>query len=110
MRKKTKNTKNSENKMNALEVNPSSATDEVTCVVACVTTVQPPPSSFDIRAPDDLHLHLRDGDRLRDLLKIPLQFKRAIIMPNLKPPIVTTKSALAYRERIIRALAPCNKG
>ena len=84
----------------------------MTCVpvVASSSTMQHTLSSLEIRAPDDLHLHLRDDDRLRDLLKIPLQFKRAIIMPNLKPPVITTKLALAYRERIIRALGGCNKG
>ena len=52
-------------------------------------------------APDDWHLHLRDGDRLQSLLQIPLQCKRAIIMPNLKPPVTTTEHAIAYRERIM---------
>ena len=84
----------------------------MTCVpvVASTSTMQHTLSSLEIRAPDDLHLHLRDDDRLRDLLKIPLQFKRAIIMPNLKPPVITTKLALAYRERIMQALGGCNKG
>ena len=88
----------------------TSANEAMACSVASITDVTPPPSSFEMRAPDDLHLHLRDGDRLRDLLKIPLQFRRAIIMPNLKPPVVTTKLALEYRARIIQALAPCNRG
>ena len=88
----------------------TSANKAMACEIAYVTDITPPPSLLEIRAPDDLHLHLRDGDRLRDLLKIPIQFRRAIVMPNLKPPIVTTKLALEYRERIIRALAPCNRG
>ena len=88
----------------------ASANEAMTCEVASIADMTPPPSLLEIRAPDDLHLHLRDGDRLRDLMKIPIQFRRAIIMPNLKPPIVTTKLALEYRERIIQALAPCNRG
>ena len=62
-----------------------------------------------IRAPDDFHLHLRDGERLTSLGRIPLQFKRAIVMPNLKPPVVTTEMALRYREEILTALRPVNK-
>ncbi|HTJ55348.1 MAG TPA: dihydroorotase [Nitrosospira sp.] len=55
--------------------------------------------------PDDCHLHLRDGEHLRAVLPDSArQFGRAIIMPNLKPPVVTTAMALAYRERIFAAL------
>jgi dihydroorotase len=55
--------------------------------------------------PDDCHLHLRDGEHLRAVLPDSArQFGRAIIMPNLKPPIVTAAMALAYRERIFAAL------
>ena len=51
---------------------------------------------------DDFHLHLRDGDQLATLVPhAARQFRRAIIMPNLKPPIITTEDALAYRERIM---------
>ena len=55
--------------------------------------------------PDDWHLHLRDGDMLRDVLPdTARQMGRAIVMPNLVPPVVTTDDAAAYRERILAAL------
>jgi dihydroorotase len=58
-----------------------------------------------IRRPDDWHLHLRDGDMLRAVLPwSAAQFERAIIMPNLVPPVVTGRDARAYRERIQAAL------
>ena len=55
--------------------------------------------------PDDLHLHLRDGEVLKDLVPHTAQrFARAIVMPNLKPPVTTLDQALAYRERILAAV------
>jgi dihydroorotase len=60
--------------------------------------------ALEMVAPDDWHLHLRDGDQLASLLRIPLQCRRAIIMPNLKPPVTTTEAALEYRERILGSL------
>jgi len=55
--------------------------------------------------PDDLHLHLRDGKTMqRVLLDTARQFARAIVMPNLNPPICTVEDACAYRERILAAL------
>ena len=55
--------------------------------------------------PDDWHLHLRDGDSLRSVLPhTARQFARAIVMPNLRPPVTTTEQAIAYRQRIIDAL------
>ena len=55
--------------------------------------------------PDDMHLHLRDGDTLRHVLPhTARQMGRAVIMPNLKPPVVGVADALAYRERILAAL------
>ena len=58
-----------------------------------------------ITRPDDWHLHLRDGDHLRAVLPdAARRFARAIVMPNLKPPVTTTQMALAYRERILSAL------
>jgi len=58
-----------------------------------------------ITRPDDWHLHLRDGDALRAVLPDTARhFARAIVMPNLKPPVVTTKLALGYRDRILAAL------
>jgi dihydroorotase len=58
-----------------------------------------------ITRPDDWHLHLRDGEHLRAVLPdTARRFARAIVMPNLKPPVTTTKLALAYRDRILAAL------
>ena len=55
--------------------------------------------------PDDWHLHLRDGEALRSVVADSARrFARAIVMPNLKPPVTTTAAALAYRERILAAL------
>jgi dihydroorotase len=55
--------------------------------------------------PDDWHLHLRDGALMRSVLTdTARQFARAIVMPNLRPPVTTTGQALAYRERILAAL------
>ncbi|PTQ86600.1 dihydroorotase [Nitrosomonas ureae] len=62
-------------------------------------------TSITIIRPDDWHLHLRDGEQLSFVLPhTAKQFARAIIMPNLKPPIVTTDMALSYRARILAAL------
>ncbi|WP_251864043.1 dihydroorotase [Achromobacter sp. Marseille-Q4962] len=59
-----------------------------------------------ITRPDDWHLHLRDGAALRAVVAdTARQFARAIIMPNLKPPVTTTEQALAYRGRILEALS-----
>ncbi len=69
------------------------------------TTVQGSLTSLTIRRPDDWHLHLRDGDSLRAVLPFTAaRFGRAIVMPNLKPPVTTTEQALAYRGRILAAL------
>ena len=58
-----------------------------------------------IPRPDDMHLHLRDGAVLRDVLRDSARcFARAIVMPNLKPPVATTSDALAYHERILSSL------
>ena len=58
-----------------------------------------------ITRPDDWHLHLRDGDALKTVLPhTAAQFARAIVMPNLKPPVTTTEQAAAYRQRIMAAL------
>ncbi|MCA8882376.1 MAG: dihydroorotase [Rhodobacteraceae bacterium] len=57
-----------------------------------------------LRQPDDWHLHLRDGAMLRAVLpETARHFGRAIIMPNLVPPVVTTGDAAAYRDRILAA-------
>jgi len=58
-----------------------------------------------ITRPDDWHLHLRDGDMLKAVLPdTARQFARAIVMPNLKPPVRTVAEASAYRDRIMAAL------
>ena len=58
-----------------------------------------------IRQPDDWHLHLRDGAHMHAVLHDTARcFARAIVMPNLKPPVTTTELALAYRQRILAAL------
>jgi dihydroorotase len=58
-----------------------------------------------IARPDDWHLHLRDGEHLRAVLPdTARRFARAIVMPNLKPPVTTTALALEYRGRILAAL------
>ena len=55
--------------------------------------------------PDDWHLHLRDGEALRAVLPHSArQFARAIVMPNLRPPVTTVATAVAYRHRILAAL------
>jgi len=57
--------------------------------------------------PDDWHLHVRDGAMLAAVLPhTARQFGRAIIMPNLRPPVTTTEQAMAYRQRILAALPP----
>ncbi|MGL4604533.1 MAG: dihydroorotase [Iodobacter sp.] len=55
--------------------------------------------------PDDWHLHLRDGDLMASVVAhTAKEFARAIVMPNLKPPVITVDAAFAYRERILAAL------
>ena len=62
-------------------------------------------TTITIRRPDDWHLHLRDGAMLRAVLpETARHFARAIIMPNLVPPVVTGAQAMAYRDRIMAAL------
>jgi dihydroorotase len=61
--------------------------------------------SLTLTRPDDWHLHLRDGDAMRAVLPdTAKRFGRAIVMPNLKPPVTTVAQAAAYRERILDAL------
>ena len=63
------------------------------------------PSTLTITRPDDWHVHLRDGAVLADVVPhTARQFGRAIVMPNLKPPVTTTAMAAAYRERILAAV------
>ncbi len=58
-----------------------------------------------LRRPDDWHLHLRDGPGMASVLADSARrFARAIVMPNLRPPVTTTQQALHYRDRILGAL------
>lgn len=76
--------------------------------------VEPPAQKFcykrrvhelSLARPDDWHLHLRDGAELGAVVAdTAARFARAVVMPNLKPPVVTVADALAYRERILAAL------
>ncbi len=64
-----------------------------------------PPETLTIRRPDDWHVHLRDGAMLRAVLPATArQFARAIVMPNLAPPVTTQAEAEAYRQRIMAAV------
>ena len=63
------------------------------------------PDQITITKPDDWHVHVRDGDALKAVVPhTAAQFGRAIIMPNLKPPVTTAAQAQAYRERIVAAV------
>lgn len=58
-----------------------------------------------IRRPDDWHLHLRDGDMLKTVVPYTSEiYGRAIVMPNLAPPVTTVEAAVAYRQRILDAV------
>ncbi len=62
-------------------------------------------TTLNMRRPDDLHLHLRDGEAMRSVLPFTAaRFARALIMPNLRPAVTRTEHALAYRQRILAAL------
>ncbi len=63
------------------------------------------PAALTLQRPDDWHLHLRDGAALAAVLPFTArQFGRAIVMPNLRPPITSAAQAVAYRQRIVAAL------
>jgi dihydroorotase len=63
------------------------------------------PSTLTLTRPDDWHLHVRDGDTLHTVVPhTAAQFGRAIIMPNLKPPVTTAAQAVAYAQRIRQAV------
>ena len=63
--------------------------------------------SLTLVRPDDWHLHLRDGPALAAVVQATARvFARAIVMPNLKPPVTTVTAARAYRDRIVQALPP----
>jgi dihydroorotase len=64
-----------------------------------------PQNLLTLTRPDDWHVHLRDGEVLPHVLAhTAAQFARAVVMPNLKPPVTNTALALAYRQRILQAL------
>ena len=66
-----------------------------------------PKNELIIKRPDDWHLHLRDGDMMRAVLPYTAElYGRAIIMPNLQPPVRTVQDLKAYRQRILDALCP----
>jgi dihydroorotase len=66
-----------------------------------------PVSTITLIRPDDCHLHLRDGDVLRAVLPHSVRrFARAVVMPNLRPPIATTAHAMDYRRRILALVPP----
>jgi len=61
--------------------------------------------SITIRRPDDWHVHLRDGEIMRGVVPYTArQFARAIVMPNLSPPVISVEAAAAYRDRILAAV------
>jgi dihydroorotase len=63
--------------------------------------------TLQLTRPDDFHVHLRDGDGLKAVVPLTAaQFGRALVMPNLKPPVTTVAQANEYHARIIAALAP----
>ncbi|MCU0948851.1 MAG: dihydroorotase [Porphyrobacter sp.] len=65
----------------------------------------PAVDTLTIRRPDDWHLHFRDGDVMREVVPYTArQFARAIVMPNLTPPVTTTALGAAYRDRILAAV------
>ena len=62
-------------------------------------------SQITLTRPDDWHLHVRDGAALHTVVPhTAAQFGRAVIMPNLKPPVTTAAQALAYKQRILAAV------
>ncbi len=72
-----------------------------------MTSTPTPLQTLTLTRPDDWHLHVRDGEALTTVVPhTAAQFARAIIMPNLRPPVTTAAQALAYRERILAAVPP----
>jgi dihydroorotase len=67
-------------------------------------------TTISLRRPDDWHLHLRDGAHMAAVLPFTAErFARALVMPNLKPPMTTTEALAEYRARILAALPPGSK-
>ena len=76
-----------------------------TPATAAIPAAPETPATLTLTRPDDWHLHLRDGAAMAAVLPYTArQFARAIVMPNLKPPVTTAAAALAYRSRILAAL------
>ena len=70
-----------------------------------VEVKEPRVEQITITKPDDWHLHVRDGEALSAVVPFTArQFNRAIIMPNLTPPVTTTAQAQAYKQRILTAV------
>jgi dihydroorotase len=71
------------------------------------SAISPQGTTLTLTRPDDWHLHVRDGEALKTVVPhTAAQFGRAIIMPNLRPPVTTAVQAVAYRERIQAAVPP----
>lgn len=69
------------------------------------TTTVDESATLTIRRPDDFHVHFRDGEMLKVVAPFTArQFSRAVVMPNLKPPVRTSADAAAYRDRILAAV------
>ena len=63
------------------------------------------PQTLTLRRPDDWHLHVRDGAQLAAVVPFTArQFGRALVMPNLQPPMTTTAALAAYRARVVAAV------
>ena len=74
--------------------------------IDCIKTFGQP-VSLTLTRPDDWHVHLRDGEMLKRIARFTArQFARALVMPNLSPPVETVEQALAYRQRILDAVPP----
>ncbi len=70
-----------------------------------MTRTTPAPNRITLTRPDDWHLHVRDGAALQTVVPhTAAQFGRAVIMPNLRPPVTTAEQALAYKQRILAAV------
>ena len=74
-------------------------------IQTCATRRNEPMKTLEIRRPDDLHLHFRDGDALGYTVPATANvFRRAIVMPNLVPPVTTVALASEYRDRILKVV------
>ena len=74
-------------------------------IVQSTATTAAPLSALTLGRPDDFHVHLRDGAGLASVVPFTArQFGRALVMPNLKPPVTSVAMAAGYRDRILQAL------